>query len=480
MKQKLYKHFVFFFFSILCIGCHQNPFLSPWSLAPPETNQVWCPNIEEKRQVRKIRPCDMELEVPCEDETASLAELFNIALYNSPKTAQSWQEARVAAAAYTTNLAPWLPSAFFRGHVNSMSVGTILNNQYLTNQMTSFGPQVYIDYIIFDGGRRYANAEMYYQTLQSFNWMHNETMQEVMQSVASSYYSLLYAKALLDANEADLLNAEQAYQAAIMKTELGIFDETEKMQAKTNYLQKKVTLTQQVAKVKNSYVDLLDVIGIPVNVNFKIESFHEEPLVIPCFDDVKKLIAIGKDTRPDYLSAKAQVLAAKNAVKRAALEFCPTLDFTLSAGQQWFNDGNTDHGNYTALLSLNFPIFTGLAQLNQIRQQDAAVKEAEANLRVKELSLITKIQKNYNDWMMTKEQLVDTRSYLEAAKVEFDAMIEKYKVGVVSILDLLNALAYLSDARAQYANAQQQYYMSIINVAFATGLLTTGNCLECS
>lgn len=455
----------------LLAGCYKNPFVRPWSFVPATPAEVWVPDAKETQKV-SCYDVAQRLQIPPPDEVIALGELFEIALSNNPDTTKTWAEARQAAASYAQSLSTFLPTLTFDGEYQNYKTASVFNGQIFISKAGQIGPELEFSWLLWDFGARYANAESYYQTLQNVNWLHNESLQNVMQSVAGAYYDYLYSKALLTADEADLKNAKEVFDAAIEKFHLGIFNETDLMQTKTNYLQKKVVLTGQKATVDNSLVQLMTVLGIPANVAIMLGNFPNEPAYEPFCLPLNKLIDLATNNRPDFLAAKADALSKEAALKKAKLDLLPQLNFSGSVGQQWFSGNLTDNGDYMVQFNLTFPIFTGFYKLNEIKKREAALAESKALVRKAELDMIQRVKTSHTNFFASKEQLLDAKSYLESADVEYSAMLERYKQGIVTILDLLNAEAYLSDARASYAQAQKGYFMSIINVAYATGMLT--------
>ncbi len=476
MQKRSWAHFfriigILFPLPYLCISCSQSIFTDPYTLAPKAYNKTWSSDKAENKKIDGIEINDT-LRVPKAGDTLSLGDLFDISLSNSPDTHETWEAARYAAAEYASSLSTYFPNLSFDAEVLSTKLGSIYNNQYFSNTATAYGPEVKLSFLIWDSGQRSANAEVYYQTLQEANWTHNEEIQSVMRKVATEYYIYLSAKATLEAYRADLYNAEEAYQAARDKNVSGVFDETDVLQAKTNYLQKKVQVTAQIATTKNAFVDLVDTLGIPCDIDFEVSLFPKDPPLDPFKASTDELVQIALQTRPELKAAKADLLSKEAAVALAKTQLLPQVNLNAQGGNQWYSGGFQDKGNYMVEVSLTFPIFTGFYYQNQIRAAEANLKKSVAVVRAAELSTIRDVRTSCNNLDMSKEQLVDTLSYLQAAQIEFTAMLNRYKLGIVDILDLLSSQAYLADARAQYVNSQKEFYTSIIDVAFATGMLT--------
>ena len=469
--NKVFRQTLIVTLFFLATSCSKNPFTAPWSYAPTAPNKVWQVSVKEKRKLEDIDPIEC-LQIPAEEGCISLGDLFDIALHNSPETKESWEEARERAAGYSSTLSSYLPSLSVDASYTATKQGFVYKSLTSINQYEKWGPELNISYLLWDSGERKSVTEKAFQLLQESNHSHNESIQSVMLNVASYYYDVLYAKALLEANEADLKNAAQTYKAAQDKGECGIYDETDIMQAKTNYLKAKVSVNTQTATLKNNFVGLLTVMGIPINADFSLGNFPSKEPLDPFLACEEELIEVAKIMRPDLLAAKAEIMSSEANIKEKKAKLLPNLNFTGQTGKQWYNSGGDDSGNYSFQLNLNIPIFTGFFHLNKIKQAESELEKMVAKYREIELRVFQKVRRSHNNLVMSKQQIIDTYEYLNAAEVEFKAMFERYEIGIVNILDLLKSESFLSDARAQYTLSQKLYYMSIIDIAYATGMLT--------
>ena len=187
-----------------------------------------------------------------------------------------------------------------------------------------------------------------------------------------------------------------------------------------------------------------------------------------------KLFDMAKKYRPDFFGAKAQVLSAKAEWQKIKAELLPQVSFQGSGGACWYNHGQSDGGNYDLEVHLTLPIFTGFWYTNQIKAKESAYEKSQASLQDIELTIYKEVRTAKNNLTAAEIQLIETKSYLEAAEIEEEAMLARYKRGVVNILDLFQSQAFLADARAQYIEAQKEYYTGLVNVAYSIGTLTAG------
>ena len=69
------------------------------------------------------------------------------------------------------------------------------------------------------------------------------------------------------------------------------------------------------------------------------------------------------------------------------------------------------------------------------------------------------------------ESMGYAKAYLDSAEEDFQVNLKKYRVGTGTIVDLISAQTAVADARSQLAQAQNNWYTSIANLAYATGIL---------
>jgi len=472
---------LYFFYLIpllFLLSCDTKALVNPYSKASSNYTLGYNPSKKELSQLSSIQITE-ELLIPLSGIDQSLGDLFDVALNNSPLTKSTWSDAKAAAASYGDSLSPYFPSLGFDGQFNANREGFIFNSPdttyFVMNNEIQYGPIVSLSYLLFDGGGRKAKAGKYFWILQQSNFLHNQTVQSVMKDVSNSYYTYLSTLAQYEADLEDLKDAEATFKAASEKYNAGIYAVTDMLQAKTNYLQKKVNLTDQKNLKDNSYIALITTLGLPSTTTLDLQLFPKEVLPCPFDSSIGELVDVAKKNRGEYLAAKSSLLSAQEDLKMAKSEVYPQLNLVAEGGEYWYQDGYQDAGNFNVMLDLTFPLFSGFHYVNQIKTKKSLVEEAKASLKSTELTIIEEVHLAMNNLLSSKEKIVDTKSYLEAAQVEAKAMFQKYTMGIVSILDLLSAQSFLADARAQYIEAQRAYYYGIVSVAFATGMLSAKN-----
>ncbi|MCB0383981.1 MAG: TolC family protein, partial [Bdellovibrionales bacterium] len=86
-------------------------------------------------------------------------------------------------------------------------------------------------------------------------------------------------------------------------------------------------------------------------------------------------------------------------------------------------------------------------------------------------AIIQEVSNFRSDVSYAQESIEYAKAYLESAEEDYKVSLKKYKVGTGTIVDLINAQTAVANARSQLAQTQNNWYSSIANLAFATGIL---------
>lgn len=478
--------------SLILSGCIHDA-RSPFDLAPSTPYSTWTPmkgnNLVSAKYCQTMLPSDFNT------EEMSLAQLLDIALQNNPSTKQTWAQARVAAADYGASLSSFYPnlqfsSFYFRqkagfpttgvptatpGAPTTISVGIVggPSGQFVQESyFTEAGPDVILSYTLFDFGQRSAAAVAARESLYYADLNHNQNIQTVLQSVISDYYNYLYAISVERADRANLENAEMSLDAANEKFALGLAALGDVAQARTQFLQSRINLNTQKQSVENAFAQLAVDLGLPANVPFKVQPLPEKILAGTLLEDLDSLVAKAQEQRQDFLAAQADLKSKEASVLQAKRAVLPVLGTQMSTGRYWFNGGLVEPENHwTATITLSFPLFSGYLYSNKVRAAAANLELSKAQLVQMELNVIQGVTNAYMGVKTSAVNLSDSEEYLQAAELEFDIAMKSYKAGTTTILDILQAQSSLADARAKKAEAQKNWFLSLANIAYATGSL---------
>ncbi|HSX38270.1 MAG TPA: TolC family protein [Chlamydiales bacterium] len=482
-------------------GCTRD-MANPFALAPSTPYSIWTPL--KGNCLVSSKYCQTLLPPSFESADLNIAELIDIALQNNPATKQTWAMARAAAAKYGQSLASFYPSMAFNGSflrikgsttaLNAQSLegglapsapaaaaGSATQTGVIVEQglstptpfyLTQYGPDIALSYVLFDFGQRTASAIAAREALYFADLTHNQEIQIIIQTVMEDAYSYLYQQALLRANFANLENALMSLDAANERFSLGLAALGDVAQARTQYLQNKINLTSQKQNVENAFAALALDIGLPANILFKVQPIPDEIIAHPILDSIECLVEKAQIQRQDFLAAIANVRSKEALLMGAKRAVFPVVSSSFDLGHYSFQDGSQEMGpHWSAMFTLTFPIFQGFFFKNSVKNALANLERSKAELLQTELAIIQDVTISHMGVKTAASNLSDSEEYLQSAELEFQIALTGYKAGTMTILDVVSAQSSLANARAKKAESQKNWFISLANIAYATGSL---------
>ncbi len=478
---------MFFIFCILS-GCGFQAY-DPLPLAPISSNSSWQSLGED--QLISSKYCKTVIPESFQKEELSLAELIDIALQNNPKTKSSWHEAKSKAAEYGQQLSSYFPSIDFTAFYSRQYGIPFFNEGYPKspqdfviaplNQdlefesfyLTTVAPEVNVSYTIFDFGQRRASSATAKQALHYANYMHNQQIQMTLLTIMEDYYDYLYQKELLTSLEENLTTATATLDAAKCKFDAGVATIGDVAQAKSYLLQLKIAASNQKKLVESSLAILLEDAGLPSTLKCSLKGLPKKIDLQPLAESIDKLVAKAKSQRADFKAMQAKVEERSEKYNGAKSAYRPVIDGNFQAGRNWYNKKLKEKYHYNVQLSLSFPLFKGFFYKNGVKGAKALWEKSTAEMLEKELSIIKDVSVAHASLQSAEESYSYTDEYLSSSLLQYQAALENYKAGISTILDLLNAQNTLTDARAKYVEAKKDWYLSLAQLAYATGTLCT-------
>ncbi len=422
-----------------------------------------------------------------EGEELSLAEIIDISMENNPSTKISWAEARAQAASYAQTLSPYFPSLSFQSSYlkqkeffDASSSQSLSSSSLASSSLSSSGssysyyqvtPELNLSYTIFDFGQRKSSSEKALYSLYYADFQHNQEVQSVLKAVMNNYYTYIYQKQLLKALEEDVKAAEETLRASERKKETGVGSLSDLAQARSSFLQKTLEKIGQEKEVQTAFANLSTSMGLPAHLYFRVKDLPEKVCGKPLLETVSVLVEQAKKERPELKAASFEVKSSEAALTSAKLASYPTVQGSFDLGKNWGSSGYSNEYYYNLTLSLSFPIFQGFFYKNGEKKAFASLVKSRALKKQKELSVVQEVYIAHSELKSAFDSLDYAEKFLQNSKLQFDIASQNYLAGVNTILDVLSSQSSLANARAKYVLAKKNWYSSLANLAFATGVL---------
>jgi outer membrane protein len=433
----------------------------PWK--PP-------PGIEIPKAARKAAPPEIPKDLEKPGATVTLEQVIDVALRNNPDTRAAWLNAVAAAAHLGSQRSSYLPEIDLNGTVTRLKSAAV-GGQFNFIQ-TNYGPSVALSYLLLDFGGRNAQVEQARQQLLAANWTQDAVIQSIVLQVEQAYYQYLNAKALRDAEQASLKEAQANLDAANERHRAGVATIADVLQARTALSQAQLNLETVEGQIQTVQGSLATAMGLPATTKFEVGVLPEEIPVTEVDQAVDGLIRRAESQRPDLAAARSQALQAASRIQEVRSAGLPDLSLTANAGRTfYYNSVRNPSTTYSWSVLFHFPVFTGFKNSYDVRQARAQAAAAEQQAESLEQQIVLQVWTSYYSLKTATQRLKTSKDLLASALQSEQVASGRYKAGVGGILDLLSAEAALASARAQEVQSRSDWLVAVAQLAHDTGSL---------
>jgi outer membrane protein len=405
-----------------------------------------------------------------EGKKLALSDIIQYSLCNNPQTRAAWASVRNAAAQLGSSESSLLPSLSVQGAVTngdsrSAGVSTVSNQQSATLSLS---------YLLYDFGGRQAGINNALDLLAAANASGSAALQTVFLNAAQAYFSLMSARASVEASLASEASARESLAAAEARYEAGTATPADRLQAKTALAQATLTRVTAEGTMYNALGTLANAMGVAPTMNLDFAEPVQARPDIALEEDVGKLITEAEKQRPDLAAAEAQIRAARANIESARASGMPQLTVDAAAsGSRTATAGSAyaPTGSGSVTLNLNFPLFTGFNTTYQTRAAEAQMENSIANRDLLAQQVMLQVWQAYQNLKTDGQALRTSEDLLASAKESEELNLGRYREGVGNILDLLSAQSALASARQQHVSALYTWHAARFSLAQAIGAL---------
>jgi outer membrane protein TolC len=411
----------------------------------------------------------------------TLEQCIRYALQNQPALNQSMLNIDVAKTTNAINLSGWLPQINLSGNLihyyqlpttltpNPVAPGGppiptrtgIANTAIpgLSASQTIFEPQLL--YAAKSAPLLTKHAEQITDSVRIF----------IVSSVSKSFYNLLLTLEEIDVLKEDTARLGRNILDAYNQFVGGIVDETDYEQAVITLNNSKAQLKQQTESVAPEYAALKQLIGCPPEQNFNV-MFDTVQMMQEIYSDTTKQLQY--ENRIEYQQLQTVKELQHQQTVFAELSFLPTVSVFYDYVYEYesptsSNLFRTAYPYSYFGVTLNFPIFTGFARIENIQRsklQEQIVNWGEVILKSQIYTEYRSALANYKSNLYNLHLLDDNKS---RAQNVYNIVSLQYNQGVVAYLNLLVAESNLITAEIGYIDALFKLLSSKIDLEKAMG-----------
>ncbi len=331
-------------------------------------------------------------------------------------------------------------------------------------------------WLLYDFGGRAADKRQAQQVLEAVKATQDNTTQRVMQAAVDAYYVWYAADESLTAARASEEAAKETLRATETRQRVGAGTLADVLQARTALSQASLSVIQRDGAREIARGTVAQALGLPAPATVSLApppSTLPTDLQPPAFEELATALP---DRRPDLRAQKLSVEAARASYESIDAQDRPSISLSASDGLSRSRPGNDDFAEGGSVgLSLKIPLFAGgRYQAQEIvaqRQVDLAQTEYERQ----KLSATSELWAAWQGVRTTAATVNASRDLVASASEAHRAALARYRAGLGSLIEVLNAQSTLADARQQEAAARFNWHRARVSLIKSSGVLNTAD-----
>jgi outer membrane protein TolC len=328
-----------------------------------------------------------------------------------------------------------------------------------------------LNWTIFDGFNNLITYKKLKETKEVAQINSIATAEEIISEVITSYYEILRQKEILKTLRESIAISEQRVKIAEEKYKVGTASKTELLQAKADLNADMNALMKQEIALKNAKINLNLILGREPEIDFDIsDTIQVKDL------SLDNLLSQAEKRNSLILSFKKSKEIAQMNLSSVRAKMFPLVNFFIgysfarSQSQAGFIASNQNLGfNYG--LSVSFNIFNGLNTLREY--ENARIEIANSDVRFEQVrdEVKARILKSYESFKTSLKLIELEKENLEIARENVEIALERYRLGVLTPLELREAQKTYIDAESRLISALYQAKLAEIELLKLSGQL---------
>jgi outer membrane protein TolC len=413
----------------------------------------------------------------------TLAELIDVAEHHNPTTRTIWERAKQKARELGLAKAAYYPdldglAVFGDERLINPFPKPLAPRGYVMVEVPLVRPEVTLQYLIFDFGKREASVDSAKQEKLAAGADFIQVNQGLAFRVASAYYQLITAQERLQATQDTLRTAQTTQDAAENRLDNGLATLPDVLNARAETSQAVFDEESADGDEKIARVTLTEAVGADPSPYIVIDNQRSAPLPERLTMSIEKLIDRAMANRPELMAQALRIRSAEAGIRAAKAEYKPQIALS-GAGAQTSVWPTADYGQLGAAseptwsveLGIHWRIFDGGVRKNELLIAESKRREAEDELTTKADETTREVWTAYIAFRTALRKHDAAVALLESANESYSASLDAYKYGVKNLVDVVTAEKQLALARLSSVSARSELFLEAVNLEFATGNL---------
>jgi outer membrane protein TolC len=295
---------------------------------------------------------------------------------------------------------------------------------------------------------------------------YRQTRETVVLAVGNLYLTVLADRARVDSADAQVATADTLARLAEDQHASGLVPQIDVVRQQVQLQSARARQIAASTAFANHKLQLARAIGLPAGQAFELST--ASAFVATPVPTLEAALGEAAAHRPDLLAARARVEAARAARREAVAGSLPSLHVDADFGALGTTVHAAEH-TFTVGASVHVPIFSGGKTRADVQRTDAALRQREAELADAENGLQYDIQSALLTLEAAQAGVDVARSASDLARDELTQAQDRFRAGVASTLELVQAQEAVARASEQYISSVYTHTIAKAGLARAMG-----------
>jgi outer membrane protein TolC len=288
----------------------------------------------------------------------------------------------------------------------------------------------------------------------------------VVLAVGGTYLQAIADAARVASQETQVKYAQAVYDRSAAQLSAGTNTRIDVTRSRVQLQTEQERLISLQADYKQQKIALARLIGIPLDRELVLTEpfvYHE----VQGIDETASLRA-ALSHRSDLQAAEAQVEAAERVVAASRAERYPTVSASFDYGAIGVTPNNS-HGVFTAVGSVNIPVYTGGRISADIQQAKAGLQQRESEYQ----DTRGRVEQDVRDALIQLQTAIGQTHLAESnRKFALETLTQardRFDAGVTNTVEVVQAQQQESTAESDYVSSLFAFNLARLTLARATG-----------
>ena len=290
--------------------------------------------------------------------------------------------------------------------------------------------------------------------------------EDLAYNITQSYYRVLEAKNVVEVTEESLNQMNEHLKTAKAYFEAGTVLKTDVLQTKV----RKSEIEERLLQVKNNLQlakeELKNLLEIDGNKKIKLV----EEVNIPKVElSLKEALDYALNNRADLLATKYEVKKASQGIELAETNNDPSLAL-IGTSESSGSDFLPNNNSWRATINMKWSLYDGGESGAVVKQAKENLKAAKSALHQQEQAIDLEIRQKLLNLEVNRKQVLTAQERIEMAKENLRLAELRYKEGVATNTEVIDAQVSLSEARNTYQKRIYDYNVSQAGLLKSLGI----------